>query len=553
YPIQSDSLFSFTLFFSLLFLAMNVFDDEKERIRAYKFFSFGALSLVFVYLFQIGIGSTKGIEMILPNSEESAIIFSLGLVYMIFNIFKGFNLKEKKSTMKMILWIVFATVFISMIYLMGIKLAWLLSAFGSFFVFWRFMKKRKYDINSPEPFIAFILIIFFVANFLLPLNSLPILKPLFSAEPAPTFSQSYDIVSKSLSTNLTTAAFGTGPASFPYNFSLNKDDSFQDKDIVFTHPYSAFLLILNDFGIVGALAFLSLVIYFLYYTLKLLMKQRNEERDSDEILFISPLFMLFYSLFFYRFSFLIMAIFFLFLGLWISSREYGKRDCLDPKFGKVIFSLLFVGLLVNAYYFYFQYSAEVKYQEAVIASEKKEDLDVVISKIEKADDYFVNNDRLIALSNLYLAKGANIYNEYLNEFTEKSGDTTKKDQALKFIDKAKEYAEKATVYDSRDYRSWHNLAYVYMNIENVSGDKNADVIENYKKAEELAPSNYGIYLAHAQKLENDGDLLGALQLYKKAYELNPDYEGLKGFIDAIENELNGVDTNNTNNQTVNGK
>lgn len=539
YPLQSDSIFSFSLFFGLLFLASNIFDSGEERVRAYKVFSFGALGLAFLYLFQIGYGAEKGVQMILPGSEESAIIFSLGLTYMLYNIFQQFNFGKKEGGLvKICLMIVFSTVFIAMLYLMGIKLAWLLVTFGLFFVFWKFMQRKKFDVGAPETFISFILMVFFMINFLAPLDS--IVKPLFKAEPVPTFSQSLNIVQKAISVDTTTTLFGTGPATFPFNFSKYKDSSFEDKDMVYTHPSDTVLLILNDFGVVGLLSFLSLVVYFLWFTIKIVLKQRKEERDCDEILLVSPLFILFYSLFFYRFSFLVVAMLFLFLGLWISSREYRKGDSLSPRFTQVFFSVILISLLANAYYFSLQYSAEMKYQEAAIASDKKQDLDVVIGKIEQADATFKNNDYLIALSHLYLAKGANKYQEYFEEFTEKVGDVTKKEEALGYISKARAYAEKATEIDVRDYRVWDNLAYVYKNIETVSGDKSGNLVDIYKKVEDLYPLNYRNYLYYAQKLEEDGDLLGAFRLYKKAYEINPEFEGLKNFIDEIEKELNTI-------------
>jgi tetratricopeptide (TPR) repeat protein len=544
YPVQADSLFSFTIFFSLLFLAMNIFDNEKERIGAYKMFSIGALFLACLYLFQIYYGAKNGISMMLPSSEESAIIFSLGLTYYIYGIFNGFNMgKDNKGLLKMVFSIAISLVFVVMLYLMGIKLAWLLAAFGAFFVFWKFMQRRKFDINSPEPFVSFILIIFFIANFLLPLSDMPALKPLFSAEPLPTQAQSYGIVEKSISTDIGKFFFGTGAASFPYNFSLNTDNSFADKDMVFTHPSSAFLLIVNDFGTIGGLTFLAMILYFLWFSVRILLKQKKEEKDSDEILFISPLFMLFYSLFFYRFSFLVMGITFLFLGLWLSSREYGKNDSLSPVYAKVLFPLILLGLVINGYYLSMQYSAEAKYQEAAIASEKKEDIEKVISLLEESKNKFPNSDTDIALSGLYLAKSANLYDEYLNNLDKLKGNEAKKNESKELIAKSEASAKKAVENDPRDYRTWSNLAYVYKNIETVSGEKKGDSIENYEKAEKLAPSNYRIYLSHAQKLEEDGDLLGAFELYKKAHELNPEFQGLKEFIDAISEELDNADIN----------
>ncbi|MCK9393430.1 tetratricopeptide repeat protein, partial [bacterium] len=65
--------------------------------------------------------------------------------------------------------------------------------------------------------------------------------------------------------------------------------------------------------------------------------------------------------------------------------------------------------------------------------------------------------------------------------------------------------------------------------------KKGEAVRAYKKAEELAPFNYEIYVLRGRKLEKDGDTKEALVLYKRALELKPDFVKLEEVIKSLEN------------------
>ncbi|MFA5080071.1 MAG: hypothetical protein WC472_00395 [Candidatus Paceibacterota bacterium] len=534
YSMQSDSLLCFILFSSLFFLFSNIF-NESNRENAYRSFTIGAFTLGIIYLFQIFLGSRLEWKTILPGNEESAIIFSLGLVFAINCIFKNFDFKKNKNNLLQIIFAsIFSLVFVVMLYLMGIKLGWFLAAIGGFFIFWKGMQKKKFDFNYPEPFISFLLTIFFLTNFLLPLNDLPILKPFVYSEPVITYSQSIDIIKKSFD-NPQKLFFGTGPASFPYNFSLHKGESFSATDEIPTHPNGAFFLILNDFGIVGSILFLAVLILFAWQAIRFMMKEENS--DNENLLFISAALILFLSLFFYRFSFVIISLFFMFLGLYFSQEKRMELLGIKNKVFKI--SLLIISLfLISNLYFFVQYEAERNYQNFKMLSKDGKFKEIFkeepISLLENSVRLFDNADYSVYLSRAYLSRAISYNDQYFATNVETDAEE-KKNLSLSFAKKAEEIAKKAVIVNPKNFFVWENLGMLYEDLEKIDTSKKGEAIRAYEKAKDLAPFNFEIYVLYGRKLEKDGDKEGALALYKKALELKPDFVKLEEVINSLEN------------------
>ncbi|MDD5639397.1 MAG: hypothetical protein PHR47_01140 [Candidatus Pacebacteria bacterium] len=534
YSMQSDSLFCFILFSSLFFLFSNIF-NENNRENAYKSFTIGAFILGIIYLFQIFLGSRLEWKAILPGNEESAIIFSLGLIFAINCIFKNFDFKKNKNNLLQIIFAsIFSLVFVVMLYIMGIKLAWFLAAIGGFFIFWKGMQKRKFDFNYPEPFISFLLTIFFLANFLLPLNDLPILKPFIYSEPVITYSQSVDIIKKSFDSPQK-LFFGTGPASFPYNFSLYKGEAFSTTDEIPNHPNGAFFLILNDFGVIGSILFLSILILFAWQAIRFMMKEENN--DNENLLFISATLIFFLSLFFYRFSFVITSLFFMFLGLYFSQEKRVELSGIKDKLFKVFISIIILFLISNLYFFA-QYEAERNYQKFRTLSNDTKFKEIFneepISLLENSVRLFDNADYSIYLSRAYLSRAISYNEQYFATNVETDAEE-KNNLSLSFAKKSEESAKKAININPKNFFVWENLGMIYEDLERIDTSKKGEANRAYEKAKELAPFNYEIYVLYGRKLEKDGDTQGALVLYKKALKLKPDFVRLKEVINSLEN------------------
>jgi tetratricopeptide (TPR) repeat protein len=205
---------------------------------------------------------------------------------------------------------------------------------------------------------------------------------------------------------------------------------------------------------------------------------------------------------------------------------------------KVSLSIL-VLVLVSNLYFFVQYEAERKYQEFIILSSDEskykeifgEDLslDKSISLLESSAKLFSNADYSIYLSKAYLSKAISYNSQY-----ESDTDNEKK-LSFVFAEKAEDAAKLATTINPKNFFVWENLGMIYEDIEKIDSSKAGEAIIAYKKAETLAPFNYEIYVLYGRKLEKDGDKAGALNMYKKALELKPDFAKLEEVINALEN------------------
>ncbi|MFA6252232.1 MAG: hypothetical protein WCX74_02425 [Candidatus Paceibacterota bacterium] len=540
YPVQSDSLFCFIVFSIAFFLFGNIFKQDN-REKAYRAFTCGAFFLALLYLFQIFLGSKMQLQMVLPVNAEASIIFALGLIFSIYYIFKNFDFKKSKENM---LQLAFATVaivvFIIMLYLMGTKLGWFLSSVGAFFLFWRGLQKRDFDFNYPEPFISFLFVLFFLVNFLLPLNDLPILKPYAYSEPMITYDQSINIISKSLN-DTKNIIFGTGPSSFPYNFSLNKGSDFGTDENIPNHPNSGFLMIVNDFGIVGALLFLALALFFVWKAIIFMVK--SEEKDSDDLLFISSVFMLFLAFFLYRFSFTVTLLLFVFLGLYFSNTKRYELSGAKNNAYRIIVTIALLALLPNLYFFV-QYQAEQKYQTFIMLSSENskykeiftenQSLDNYIKLLDEAHKMFPNPDYAIYLSKAYLSKSIITYDDFFNSDGQAESSEEIKKKSFEYLTRAETYAKNAIAMNERNYFAWENLGMIYESAEKIDSSKEGQAISAYQKAMDLAPYNYETYVLMGRKLEKDGKVEEALKQYKKGLELNPDFVELEEVINSLE-------------------
>ncbi|MCK9577978.1 hypothetical protein M0R01_00600 [bacterium] len=540
YAMQSDTLFCLVLFFFLFFLFSNIFNSQN-RERAYGAFALGSFFLALLYIFQIFWGSKMQIQMILPVNTEASIIFALGLIFSIYYIFENFDFKKnKKNQLRLLGTSIAVVIFIVMLYLMGIKLGWFLSSIGIFFLFWNAMQKREFDFNSPEPFISFLFVLFFLVNFLLPLNDLPLLKAYAYSEPVITYDQSINIISETLNSP-TKIALGTGPASFPYNFSLNKGESFGADSNIPNHPNSGFFMIINNFGILGGLIFLSLFLFFLWKTISFMLGSGKGEKD--ELLFVSSVFVLFLAFFFYRFSFLITSLLFVFLGLHTSNLKKYELLGGENRAYQVVILLIFLASLYNIYFFA-QYQAEQKYSTFVMLSSESSKYEEIFTEDQSLDNYinlldeslktFPNPDYAVYLSKTYLSKSVKIYDDYFDPNSDGEENVDLKKQSFDYLSRSENYAKMAVAMNERNFFAWENLGMIYENIEKIDSSKVGQAIISYQKAQSLAPYNYEVYVLMGRKLEKEGKKSEALEYYKKGLKLNPEFTELKEVINAIE-------------------
>ena len=187
---------------------------------------------------------------------------------------------------------------------------------------------------------------------------------------------------------------------------------------------------------------------------------------------------------------------------------------------------------MSVIYFSFLWSEKL-FNEASL--EYSDDLDRAIEKTENASRYFQSTDYYIGLSQLYLIKAADIFdnNWDLSENVKEQKEENEKNMKV-LASQAEVTAERATIIDKYNYLAWQNLGLIYENTSYLVNDNTDKAIEAFNKALELSPKNYLARIAKGRIYEENKKKDEAKEEYIKAMEICPDCEGLKEKIESLD-------------------
>ena len=103
------------------------------------------------------------------------------------------------------------------------------------------------------------------------------------------------------------------------------------------------------------------------------------------------------------------------------------------------------------------------------------------------------------------------------------------------VSKSEVIAERATIIDPYNFITWQNLALIYENTSFIINDNREKALNALNKAIELSPNNYLAYIAKGRIYEELKEEELALEEYKKAFNIYPQYEGLEEKIEVLTN------------------
>jgi len=363
--------------------------------------------------------------------------------------------------------------------------------------------------------------------------------------------------------------FGTGLATWEYQFSLyrplglNLTDFWQ---VRFSQGSGILAMLLATSGVLGVLAFLAIIAFFLYQGMKMIFgkeKEKNsaggEEASSDlretkTALFSVGLY-LFFLFFFYPLNFSLGTAAFIILGLWVSifyQKETSFSFTQSPQ--KAFFVMLIgVGLVAGSIICLFKvsqrYKAALIYSEGIgLINSQERKLDEGIEKISQAanldpkDIYFRNLAEALLMKIGEVAQNQGLSNE-------------EKSKTLQSIVVSTESAAAAAVKaNPSNSQNWLEIAAVYENLFSLGVEKADEMaISNYQKAKKLDPLNPQIdfsiartYKALAEKAKGDEakkedytkNLNLALDYCDKAIELKINYS-VAYYLEGLVYEMDG--------------
>lgn len=498
----SNSLISFLIYGGIFFLVL-VLIKEKEQIKNIGISLISSISILNIgFLIRTLLGEEANVP--LSSLNVLAILSVIGLTMLIF-LFK----EEKNPSIRGLFGLAFFILGAGLV-LINFNMAWFALGIASFLIFWSVLLNANFKKHN------FALLLITVISVLL-----FILNPSFSFEKKEDvqvlgFNESLEIAKNS-------SFLGSGIATFDENFLKYNPSKLQNT--IHFESFSTIFTILNDLGILGLALFL---IPFIYATIKgfrhfLLKKQSVCEKMS----FVS-FFTLFVLLFFYSFDIVLMSLLFLFLALFSITSQKGKSILFKKMKPGTIFlvicglSLILMSVIALNYFYILNYFSESYYN--VATKSHKDNRDKGIEDLEKSNSFVEKEKTLIGLSQLYLLKASDLYNESRLLETKEEDREVKKEECENFMQLSEEKAIKATKISPYDYFAWFNLGNIYNNRRYLRDEELADkAIEAYIKATEVAPFTKEAYVALIQVYSELGNVDKREEFVEKIKVIDPNY------------------------------
>ena len=497
-----DSLIAFISYALVFFLALGLMNKKEEarNIVLALISSVSILNIGFLGRMLLGGGS----EMVLGGLNALAISNVLVMVLLFF-----FFKKEENPSIKGLTGLSFFILGAGLI-LINFDVAWFILAIASFLCFWAMLLEGNFKkINFILLAITIISAVLFFVNPSFPFEKREHVQTL-------SFNESLEVIKKE-----NVSFLGFGAASFDDQFLKYNPSMLQDT--VHFEASSTILNIFNDFGILGLIAFL---IPFTYATLRGFKRFLTKKQNTFEKMSFISFFSLFVLLFFYAFDLVLMTLLFLFLALFIISSKKEKEVAFKNKNPGKIFliiaglSLVMISLIVLNYFYFLNYSAENYYNLAI--ENYKTDREKGIDYLSKSESFMEKEKTLIGLSQLYLLKASDLYNESRLLETKEEDRETKKEDCEKFMQLSEDKAIRATEINPYDYFSWLNLGNIYNNRRYLRDEELADkAIEAYVRASELAPYTKEPYTALIQVYSELGNVEKREEYVEKMRVIDP--------------------------------
>ena len=482
-----DSFFFFSALFLVFLFAQAAF-KKKEDIK----------TMLFLFLAVSAVSSLL-LFFLTPRSVESlALLASFSLALSLY-----FSFFEKKKVVFGFLSLFFFFVLL----FFDFRIVWLAPSLFSFFIFW---KMAREEASRPKLILSF-LCFAFLASFLFLPNLFP---PRFSLVNNISLDNSWQIFLQSSFHDGKNFFLGSGPATFNYQYSLYKDKNWSQTAV--EESASGFLTILICFGFP---AFLSLIFAFFFFFKKEFPRFFNNNQGIDDAVLLL-VFSIFILLIVFRLNFVLLFLLFALFGFKEGLPEKESRSSF-----KWLIAIALVFLLLSSGFFKF-FFAENLAQQAV-KSYNNQDIDSAIVEMDKAAKVFNSPDYYIGLSQLYLLKASDIFNNNWSLEDDVAKQLEEKQNNLKdVVSQAETAAEFASNLDPWNATAWQNLGLVYENTSFLIEDRTDKALEAYSKAEELSPSSFFVYFAKARIYERKGEKEKSLEQYEKAFDINPSYQGL---------------------------
>ena len=546
----SRSLINLIYFFIFFLLLINYKEEnqEKKNIKIFKLLTIflvssaiagivGLLQILGGFIFpwdftKIASFNTVGTTTSLGILLASILPLVLSLIFIRFSARGPLRSEASRSVLGWKIFLIsLAVLSLVIILLLNFRILWIITAIGMVLIIGFWLNKR--DVFStrglnwlviPVIILALCLVFLFFKPGLTFKLDLPI-------ELGLSYKGGINVVEQVVQRS---PILGSGPETFVYNYSLYKPESINQTifwNLRFTNAPSQILTLLAETGILGLLAFLAVIVVFVFTMIKDLINRKNSSELSQlmgiKIGLFAGWIALMIGWFLYPQNITLMFVFWLFFTLLIiisSKKKDIKTINLKASnkiasvitFSFIILIIVVVGLL---YLEGSKFMAEAKYKSGLNSITKGE-LNSGINKVVQAttinpyEDKFYRN-----LAQLFLIQ----INQDLNNLD--LNDQERANRIQTGISNAINSTVRATTLNPKDVTNWIIRGSVYRNLIPLIDGAGDWAVTSYEQALTLEPINPFIYteIARIYMAMGDDYLDKTIEAYNKAIELKPNY------------------------------
>lgn len=543
--IEEDSFLNFILYGLTFFLFSNLISKEKV-LRVIKLFLLSSGILALLFLVQGVFGSVFPWDFAKLNgfnpvgSVQALAVFFGGAFVVLVNIMANLDSHHFVfKTLDKIFGLIIGLLLFVGILLINFWAVWLVIAFVMIIILWIKLKSlgHKKEIGLRDyilPVVVFAIALIFIF-IKIPLSNILDLP----SEITLTHKAGFDISKKTLGEGAKNFVFGSGPATFVYDYPLHRSVNINLTNfwqLRFDQGPSALITLLATSGILGILAVLFLIGVFIYFGLKNI--SANQPTSAKISVLVGGAYFLIMWIF-YSIDFSLMFAGFLMLGLWMASLDKKREISLVNPPQKAFFSMLgaiiLIVVLVAGFYIYIQkYDGALKFAKGLdLLNAEQPDLDKGIVNIGRACNLAKTNDNYFRnLSQALLFK----ITETLNN--QNLSQEKRQAELQGYVSNIELSVQKTIQINPKNSLNWMQAGNIYENLIFLVGGADQLAVFNYKEAEKLDPQNPQIpfnigraYKTIAQRIQDEDGRKQALELaidnlqksIKLKYNFTPTY------------------------------
>ncbi|PIR66778.1 MAG: hypothetical protein COU51_02070, partial [Parcubacteria group bacterium CG10_big_fil_rev_8_21_14_0_10_36_14] len=550
FNMLGDSFVSFIFYILFYFLVLNNVDSVKRVVKIIIVLAVsGAFSALYFIGQSFGILPLSGLPV--PrwtlNSDlpthfgyYMTVVMILVLSLVMAKMRGFFN---KKNIFGLIALLIFFTAIV----VLGFKSVWLIVAI-SIFLLLVFALSRIEEVEVPWVSITFGILV--ISILFIILGSPSFLTANLPTEVALSPGVSWKVCTSALSENLKNFLFGSGPATFVYDFSAFRPEVFNSNfawSLRFNRPYSTIIGILSTNGLLGAIAWMSMFLvalgtfFVMWFVKNLRIKKKTIDKLSDLIhlgeagddSFTHTLYAglmtgwltLLISMFFITFTTVHWVLFFLCLALtFLLGMDFSKKETNTftlslktlPQYTLIssfIYILIFALIVVLVIFLGRFYTAEIYKARAIQYSS-------VGNHTQAAAVMF----KAVSLSPSYSKYYLDLASAYIGmAVVESQNEAPDQQRIANLVASAVNQAREATRLAPNDAAGWDFLATMYATARPLSQNANSFAISALEQAIKLEKTNPRLYLDLGRARVLQKDYKGAREAMEKAVTLKTNY------------------------------